>query len=268
MSISATNLWQLYANQYYSGVSGTPALQATSATNSQTTSATGSVQGVSGSSGDSFQLSGSQPMSAGLYGPPPPMPLDNSGSSTSSSGTTSSSSTSSSTDTLMKDIKSFLAKAADGTATDSDLTSLESELQAAGVMSTGSNTVSSTSSTGDSSTVTGTGLSSGSGSGSGNIMNDIKSFLAKAADGTATDSDLTALESELQSAKQTAPQPPPFSSGSSTSSSTSSSDSDTLLKEIQSFLAKVADGSVTDSDLATLKSELQGTTSTTSTSQV
>lgn len=259
MSISSNSIWQLYANQAYSAITGTPALQATSAVSSQTTSSTGSIQGVGSSSLDSFQLSGtSDAMSAGLYGPPPPMPLDNSSSASSSTS-------SSSSDTLMSDIQSFLSKAADGTVTDSDLTALESELQSAGVTGT-----SSTSSSSDSSTVASTSSSTGS----GNLMSDIQSFLSKAADGTATDSDLTALESELQSAQQSsqqfAPPPPPVppDSSASTSSSSASSGSDTLMNDIQSFLAKAAAGTVTQSDLTSLESELQSAGSATSTSQV
>jgi hypothetical protein len=93
----------------------------------------------------------------------------------------------------MNDLQSFLEKVTSGTATSSDLSSMESELH--GVQTAGSTTVSYTSTssnTGSSST------STGSTTGTGNIDNDLQAFLAKVANGSATSSDLSSMQSELQ----------------------------------------------------------------------
>jgi hypothetical protein len=77
---------------------------------------------------------------------------------------------------------------------------------------------------------------------------EVQDFLDKVQAGTVTDSDLTAMQSTLNSL----PPPPPESTS---ASSTSSSASD-LQSAIASFLDKVKAGTVTDSDLTTMQAEL------------
>jgi hypothetical protein len=84
-------------------------------------------------------------------------------------------------DTTASDIKSFMEKVANGTATATDLQNMETELEQA-ASSTGSGTTSSTSSS--------TGTSS--------IGDDVKSFMEKVANGTATATDLQNMETELE----------------------------------------------------------------------
>jgi hypothetical protein len=78
---------------------------------------------------------------------------------------------------------------------------------------------------------------------------EIQDFLDKVQAGTVTDTDLTAMQSTLNSL----PPPPPPESSSASSTSSSASD---LQSAIASFLDKVKAGTVTDSDLTTMQAEL------------
>ena len=165
---------------------------ASSATQSSSQADTGSedfstIYGatLSNSDGDSVQLS-----SSGMAGMPPMM----------------------GNDTTASDIQSFMNEVANGTATDTDLKNMETELEQA-ASPTGSST---TSSTGSSTTA-----STGSSTGVSNLRADIKSFMNEVANGTATDTDLKNMETELQQAAS--------STGSSTTSSTGSSISQQML---------------------------------------
>jgi hypothetical protein len=90
-------------------------------------------------------------------------------------------------DTTSSDIKSFLDKVANGTATATDLQNMETELEQA------------TSST-DSSTTASTGSSTTASS----IRSDLKSFLDKVANGTATATDLQSMEAEMEQVQEQA----------------------------------------------------------------
>jgi hypothetical protein len=89
-------------------------------------------------------------------------------------------------DTTASDIKSFLDKVANGTATATDLQNMETEMEQA-ASSTGSSTTAST----------------GSSTGVSGIGTDIKSFLNKVANGTATATDLQNMETEMEQAAST-----------------------------------------------------------------
>jgi hypothetical protein len=78
---------------------------------------------------------------------------------------------------------------------------------------------------------------------------EIQDFLDKVQASTVTDTDLTAMQSTLNSL----PPPPPPESSSASSTSSSASD---LQSAIASFLDKVKAGTVTDSDLTTMQAEL------------
>jgi hypothetical protein len=115
---------------------------------------------LSNSDGDTAQLS-----SSGMAGMPPMM----------------------GNDTTASDIKSFLDKVANGTATDTDLKNMETELEQA-----------------SSSTASSTTASTSSSTGATDIGTDIKSFLDKVANGTATDTDLKNMQTELEQAQEQA----------------------------------------------------------------
>ncbi len=124
---------------------------------------------LSNSDGDTAQLS-----SSGIKGMPPPPMMGN--------------------DTTASDISSFMDEVANGTATDTDLQNLETELeQAQAASSTSSSTGTSTSSS--------TGTSTSSSTSTSNIRADIKSFMDEVANGTATDTDLQNMETELEQAQ-------------------------------------------------------------------
>lgn len=143
-------------------------------------------------------------------------------------------STSSSSD-LGSDIKSFLDKVKDGSVTTSDIQSMQAELQQAGPPP-------------------GPSPASNSDSGSASLKTDIKNFLDKVKDGSVTQSDIQSMQTELQQAQQTG--------GSDTTKhhhhhEGGSGSSSSFGTDLTSFLDKVANGTLTDSDLTAFQSELQ-----------
>jgi hypothetical protein len=98
-------------------------------------------------------------------------------------------------DTTSSDIKSFLDKVANGTATATDLQNMETELEQA-TSSTDSSTTASTGSSTTASTSSSTTASS--------IRSDLKSFLDKVANGTATATDLQSMEAEMEQVQEQA----------------------------------------------------------------
>lgn len=127
------------------------------------------------------------------------------------------------------DMKVFLDKVASGTVTSTDLTTMQQELQQA----------SQSGSTQNSSTVA-----------------DLKTFLNKVASGTVSSSDLTAMQQELQQVSQSGgAHKHHHHHGGAGNSSTSSSSSN--VADLTSFLDKVANGSVSETDLQNMQSELQ-----------
>lgn len=157
--------------------------------------------------GDTLELSGSQSNTAsiGIYGPPP-MNTGN--------GATSS-----------DPIKSFLDKVANGTATQDDITSMQTVLQQIQQQFAVENTNDNNS--GDS------------------TRDSMKSFLDKVASGTATTNDLTSMQSILQKVNS-------LSGSESVNNNSDNADSD----PIKSFLNKVADGTATQADLTNMQSVL------------
>jgi hypothetical protein len=91
--------------------------------------------------------------------------------------------------------------------------------------------------------------SSGNSTGGSSLKADIRAFLDKVKTGTVTDDDIKKLQDELKQADQT-------SDSALTAGSTGSSSSD-IRSDIQSFLGKVKDGSLTQSDIQTMQTELQ-----------
>jgi hypothetical protein len=160
--------------------------------------------------GDSLEISGdaqNQLTSYMMYGPPPPNGANGPGPGPGS------------------EIKDFLDKVANGTATEDDLKDMQSVLQKMRQKSDSSGVSSNT--TQDSS-------------------DPIKSFLDKVANGTATVDDLTGMQSILQQAQQQ-------SAVNNVNDDSGSTGSD----PIRDFLDKVANGTVTDDDLQNMQSVLQ-----------
>jgi hypothetical protein len=220
----------------------------------------------SNSDGDTFQLSG--------VVPPPPPPPDAAGSNSTSSDSSGS---------LNSDIQSFLSKVAEGTVSSSDIDSMQSELQQ---YLSNSSTASATSSSDSLTSGTATDYAQAmmmppppppTDSSSSELSSDVESFLNKVADGSVSSSDISTMESELQqylsSSSSTsdtssndslasgtatdfsqAMMPPPPPPANTTGSSSTSSD---LNSDIESFLSKVADGSISTSDIQIMQSELQ-----------
>ena len=201
---------------------------------------------LSNSDGDTAQLS-----SSGIEGMPPPPMMGN--------------------DTTASDISSFMDEVANGTATDTDLQNLETELeQAQAASSTSSSTGTSTSSSTGTSTSSSTGTSTSSSTSASNIRADIKSFMDEVANGTATDTDLQNLETELEQAQ--AASSTSSSTGTSTSSSTgtstsSSTSTSNIRADIKSFMDEVANGTATDTDLQNMETELEQAQASSSISQ-
>ena len=129
------------------------------------------------------------------------------------------------------DIKNFLDKVASGTVTDSDLQSMQSELKQAEQQSGSTQSASSTTTS------------------ASDIGSDIKNFLDKVASGTVTDSDIQSMQSELKQAEQ--------QSGSTQSASSTITSASDIGSDIKNFLDKVASGTVTDSDIQSMQSELK-----------
>jgi len=141
--------------------------------------------------------------------------------------------------TTQADIKNFLDKVKSGTVTQSDIQSLQSELQQATPQS-----------------------NSAQGTTNSTFGSDLKSFLDKVANGTVTSTDLQNMQTEMQQTQQTAGTGSAqghhhhhhHSGGDSSSSSSSSSSLDS---DLSSFLDSVANGTVTDTDLKKMQTELQ-----------
>ena len=249
MSVSSINpyLAALYAQNSAIATSSTSG----TSTDKQTSSSS-SVQGTSGL--DSFELS-APPISFPGY--------DSSGNSTDGSN-------------LKADIKAFLAKVKNGTVTQDDIQKLEAELKQA-AQASGTQTASSTSSTSSSSSdlrsdvknfldkvkdgsVTQSDLQSmqtelkqaappsDAAQGAGN--SDFKSFMDKVANGTVTSTDLQKMQTQLQQMQKAGGAHGHHHHGGGDSSSSFGSD-------LSSFMDKVANGTVTDTDLQSMQSELQ-----------
>lgn len=212
MSVSSVNPYLSALSAYLTNaISGTNAT--TNAT--QTSTSSSAVQGAS--SLDSFELSAPQISFSGY---------DKSGNSTGGS-------------TTQADIKNFLDKVKSGTVTQSDIQSLQSELQQATPQS-----------------------NSAQGTTNSTLGSDLKSFLDKVANGTVTSTDLQNMQTEMQETQKTAGTGSAqghhhhhhHSGGDSSSSSSSSSSLDS---DLSSFLDSVANGTVTDTDLKNMQTELQ-----------
>ena len=190
-------------------------------TGASTTTAAGDSKSVfTNSDGDTFELSGTAPP------PPPPGPPP-------ASQAASSNATGSGTTSDSDPIKIFLDKVAGGTATQSDLTSIQSYLQQMQANSTGG--------------TTGT-TDADSTNGAHHRANALKDFLDKVADGSVTEADLTSMQSYLQQMQQKAV------NGASAAGDSNSTATRDLLKV---FLDKVTAGSVTKDDLASMQTYLQ-----------
>jgi hypothetical protein len=140
------------------------------------------------------------------------------------------SNTSSSSD-LHTDVKNFMAKLINGTATDSDLQNIENELKQV--------------------TATQTTNSTNASSNGSDLRNDLKDFMTKLKNGTATDSDLQNIENELKQVTATQ------NSDSSNSSGSTTNNGSGLHTELRDFMAKLKNGSATDADLQQIQTELQ-----------
>ncbi len=250
MSVSSINPYlTALLGQYSANAAGT----SPSSTN-QTTSTSSGVQGVSGL--DSFELSA------------PPVTFlgyDSSGNSTGGS--------------LKSDIKAFLEKVKSGTVTEDDIQKLQAELkqadQASGSSQTAANAGSGSSGIGSDirsfldkvkdGSVTQNDIQSmqaelqqagpppGAAQGTDNSTfgSDLKSFMDKVANGTVTSTDLQKMQTELQQMQQKAGGAHGHHHHGGGGSSSS------LDSDLSSFLDKVANGTVTDTDLQSMQSELQ-----------
>ena len=171
----------------------------------------------SNSDGDTFELSGTAPPPPPPPGPPPANSADMAGSR--QSATTSDS----------DPIKAFLDKVTSGTATESDMTAIQSYLQQ--LQQVGLN-----------------GVSEAGRSNRSDKEDELKSFLDKVAGGTATESDLKEMQEYLQQIQS-------FSvSEAAETGKTKRSEQEDLLK---AFLDKVAAGKATEDDLITMQTTLQ-----------
>lgn len=246
MSISSINpyLSALYAQYQTSRINGT------TNQSSDQSAASSAIQATTSVDGDVFQLSippltaGYSAEEAGAYSsqnpPPPPPPKED------------------------DQIKIFLDKVANGTATEDDLTAMQTYLQN---LSSGSSQTSG-SSTEDpigsflsivaSGTATAEDLASMQSilqnmqpaSRSGQTDDPIKAFLDKVASGTATTDDLTAMQTFLQNLQQ------------QTATNThhqrhDNSDTSESGDQIKIFLDKVASGTATADDLTAMQTFLQ-----------
>lgn len=91
------------------------------------------------------------------------------------------------------------------------------------------------------------------------VSSEINDFLDKVAAGTVTDENLTAMQSTLSSLMPPPPPKPAEASSETSSTSTSSiasSSAADIQSTIESFLDKVAAGTVTDEDLSAMQVEL------------
>ena len=171
----------------------------------------------SNSDGDTFELSGAAPPPPPPPGPPPANSADMAGSG--QSATTSDS----------DPIKAFLDKVASGTATEADMTTIQSYLQQ--LQQVGLN-----------------GITDSGRSHRSSKEDELTSFLDKVAGGTATESDLKEMQEYLRQIQR-------FSvADAAETGKAKRSEQEDLLKD---FLDKVAAGKATEADLTAMQATLQ-----------
>lgn len=275
MNISSLRYWNVYNTQQ------------TSTNNTATTPTTDTAaallgtEDASSTAGDTFTYAS---QFAGLsaytqYAPPPPRPIDETNASRGSevrdfldkvkNGSVTNDDVSNmqsllqqnslnttTTNTNSSDLfGSFLNKVASGTVTDSDLTTMQSKLQALGQHKAhgghGHHGLRAAAQTSDDSTVS-----------SDDVFNTtLQTFLGKVASGSVTDNDLSSMQTTLQAHQNQGPPPPPPPEQSGTATDSGDNNNADSLKK---FLDKVADGSVSSSDLSDMQALLQYLKSNTS----